>query len=162
MLSLDSLTIIKLIDLLFLGRPCQHLTALTSTPASDHHMQQCRVFCPQCSRLFIYSCERPELRSQLCVQAAKTPHHDMSALEVESSVRYCEHLLFVQRSQRHTLSTLSQQFKQLQALVQVLTSFKHGSLAPQVSIITSTCSAHDYILLNTQYPSPKVSASQFI
>jgi len=80
----------------------------------------------------------------------------MSALEVESSVRYSEHLLFVQRSQRHTLSTLSQQFKQLQALCQVLTSFKHGSLAPQVSIVPSTCSAHDYILLNTQYPLPKV------
>ncbi len=86
----------------------------------------------------------------------------MSALEVESSVRYCEHLLFVQRSQRHMLSTLSQQFKQLQALCQVLTSFKHGSLAPQVSTLTSTCSAYDYILLDTQYPFPKVSASQFI
>ncbi len=81
----------------------------------------------------------------------------MSALEVESSVRYCEHLLFVQRSQRHTLSTLSQQFKQLQALCQVLTSFKDGSLAPQVSIITSSCNAHDCILLNTQYPLSKVS-----
>ncbi len=80
----------------------------------------------------------------------------MSALEVESSVRYCEHLLFVQRSQRHTLSTLSQQFKQLQALCQVLTSFKDGSLAPQVSIITSSCNAHDCILLNTQNPLSKV------
>ncbi|KAL0028971.1 hypothetical protein WJX77_009058 [Trebouxia sp. C0004] len=70
-------------------------------------------------------------RMQQLWEAAKTPHHDMSALEVESSVRYCEHLLFVQRSQRHTLSTLSQQFKQLQALCQVLTSFKHGCLAPQ-------------------------------
>ncbi len=86
----------------------------------------------------------------------------MSALEVESSVRYCEHLLFVQRSQRHTLSTLSQQFKQLQALCQVLTSFKHGSLAPQVGILTSTYSAHDYIVLSTQYPFAKASASQFI
>ncbi len=73
----------------------------------------------------------------------------MSALEVESSVRYCEHLLFVQRSQRHMLSTLSQQYKQLQALCQVLTSFKHGCLAPQVSIVTSTCSTYNYTVLNT-------------
>ncbi|KAL0049173.1 hypothetical protein WJX82_008148 [Trebouxia sp. C0006] len=73
-------------------------------------------------------------RMQRLWEAAKTPHHDMSALEVESSVRFSEHLLFVQRSQRHTLSTLSQQFKQLQALCQVLTSFKHGSLAPQAGV----------------------------
>lgn len=78
------------------------------------------------------------------------PHHDMSALEVESSVRYCEHLLFVQRSQRHTLRTLSQQFKQLQALCQVLTSFKNNCLAPQVSTVTSRCSAYNYIFLNAQ------------
>ena len=128
------------------------------TPASDHQMQQSRIL--QDSQLFSYTCKHPKLKSQLCVQAAKTPHHDMSALEVESSVRYCEHLLFVQRSQRHTLSTLSQQFKQLQALCHVLTSFKHGCLAPQVSIVTSTCSAYDCIFLNTQYPFPK--ASQFI
>lgn len=66
------------------------------------------------------------------MQAAKVPHHDMSALEVESSVRYCEHLLFVQRSQRRTLSTLSQQFEQVQALSHVLISCKDGCLAPQV------------------------------
>ena len=56
----------------------------------------------------------------------------MSALEVESSVRYCEHLLFVQRSQRRTLSVLSQQFEQVQALSHVLISCKAGCLAPQV------------------------------
>ena len=66
----------------------------------------------------------------------------MSALEVDSSVRYCEHLLFVQRSQRHTLSTLGQQFKQLQTLCQVLSGCKDGGLAPQVPIITLACCFH--------------------
>ena len=65
----------------------------------------------------------------------------MSALEVDSSVRYCEHLLFVQRSQRHTLSMLGRQFKQLQGLCQVLSSCKNEPLAPQVAIIN-----HNHVL----------------
>ena len=74
------------------------------------------------------------LMSDMDLQAAKSPHHDVSSLEVESSVRYCEHLLFVQRAQRSTLSTLSQQFSNLQSLCQLLASCKDGVLAPQVGM----------------------------
>lgn len=57
----------------------------------------------------------------------------MSALEVESSVRYCEHLLYVQRSQRSMLCTLSQQFQQLQSCCDVVKGCEEGYLVPQVS-----------------------------
>lgn len=66
------------------------------------------------------------------LQAAKAPHHDISSLEVESSVRFCEHLLYIQRSQRRTLSSLGQQASQLRDLCAVLAELQDGKIAPQV------------------------------
>lgn len=62
----------------------------------------------------------------------------MSALEVEASVRYCEHLLYVQRSQRSMLCTLSQQFQQLQGCCDVVKGCDKGCLVPQVSPLSLT------------------------
>ena len=56
---------------------------------------------------------------------------------MELSVRYCEHLLAVQRAQRSMLSMLSQQFSHLNSLRQVLASFKDGYVSPQVSIFVT-------------------------
>ena len=65
-------------------------------------------------------------------QAAKAPHHDISSLEVESSVRFSEHLLYIQRRQRRTLGNLGQQASQLRDLCTVLAELQDGKLAPQV------------------------------
>lgn len=69
-----------------------------------------------------------------CLQAAKAPHHDISSLEVESSVRLCEHLLYVQRSQRRTFSHLGQHMHHLQRLSTTLAEFQAGAIAPQVGL----------------------------
>ena len=86
-----------------------------------------------------YNVKRPR-RFWRRFQAAKAPHHDMSALEVESSLRFCEHLLYVQRSQRRTLSMLSQHFQKLQGFCQVLKGCKDGIPVSQVNL-SSYCFA---------------------
>ena len=58
----------------------------------------------------------------------------MSALEVESSVHYCEHLLYIQRSQRSMLCMLSQQFQKLQGCCDVVKGCEAGCLVPQVRV----------------------------
>ena len=60
----------------------------------------------------------------------------MSALEVESSVHYCEHLLYVQRSQRSMLCMLSQQFQKLQGCCDVVKGCGAGWLGSQVSVLS--------------------------
>ncbi len=46
-------------------------------------------------------------------QAAKAPHHDLSAAEVEAAVRLAEHLLHLQRSQRRSLATAAARYEEL-------------------------------------------------
>ena len=78
----------------------------------------------------------------------KAPHHDISALEVESAQRFCEHLLHMQRSQRQILGTLGQQLSQLQHLHTILEECQSGELAPQVNITwQSTHLEHEVMLI---------------
>ena len=51
-----------------------------------------------------------------CLQAAKTPHQDLSLAEVEAAVRSSEHLLFLQRQQRQALGQAQAAVASLQAL----------------------------------------------
>lgn len=80
----------------------------------------------------------------------------MSALEVESSVRYCEHLLYVQRSQRSMLCTLSQQFQKLQGCCDVVKGCKEG-LVPQVSPLFLTLTLPNPKLISIGSPVPMIA-----
>ena len=49
-------------------------------------------------------------------QAAKAPHHDLSAAEVESAPRLSEHLLHLQRLQRRGLAAAAEHHGGIAAL----------------------------------------------
>lgn len=69
------------------------------------------------------------------MQAAKAPHHDLSAAEVESAVRLSEHLLHLQRLQRRSLAAAAARHADVAALAAGLAELAAApdALPPQVS-----------------------------
>ncbi|KAK9833665.1 hypothetical protein WJX74_002204 [Apatococcus lobatus] len=66
---------------------------------------------------------RSMARIQRLWRVAQTPHQDISAREVEASVHICEHLLFLQQTQRAMLVTLCQHQGQLDAHAMLASEF---------------------------------------
>ena len=60
----------------------------------------------------------------MLLQAAKSPHEDISQREAQLSSHLCEHLLYMQRQQRGLLGSMCSSLLQLQSQAALL-----GSLA---------------------------------
>ena len=98
-------------------------------------------------------------REIVCVaQVAEIPHQDISAREVEASVHLCEHLFYMQQTQRSVMSGLCSSQAQLDLHSRLMAEFtvKQSEeagpglsvLPPQVSSRNSLHEVDGYTFLN--------------